>query len=63
MSLERKLGERLSRCENCGRISLSPVIIEGHVFCSNFCYSEWLWKKKKGDAVRDHPPTGREVDD
>jgi len=35
-----------SRCENCGRIVLNPVIIKGHVFCSNICYSEWAWKRK-----------------
>ena len=41
MVLEVTLSERISRCENCGRIILSPVIIEGHSFCSNLCYDEW----------------------
>ena len=47
MVLEVTLNERISRCENCRRIILNPVIIEGHIFCSNLCYSEWTWKREQ----------------
>jgi len=51
MSLERVHSEQVSRCENCGRRSLSSVIIEGHHFCSNLCYTEWKWKQEEVDEV------------
>lgn len=47
MSLERAFGERVSRCEGCGRRILSPVIIEGHPFCNSICFSRWKWKKER----------------
>ena len=51
MSLERMHSERLSRCKNCKRRSLNPLIIEGHSFCNTVCYSEWLWKRERKEAA------------
>ena len=51
MSLERLHSEKLCRCENCGRRSLSSAIIDGHHFCSNVCYSEFVWKREKRKSL------------
>ena len=58
MSLKMKIRDRISRCENCGRRSLSPVIIEGHAFCCLLCHGEW--RRERGEATPEelarHPP-------
>ena len=51
MSLENMYIEWISRCENFGRLMLSPIIIEGLSFCNNVCYSEWLWKKERAEDI------------
>ncbi len=51
MSLERTLSEQICRCENCGRRSLSSMIIEGRSFRNFVCYSEWLWKRERMEAA------------
>jgi len=51
MSLERMHSERLSRCKNCKRRSLSPLIVEGHSFCNAVCYSEWMWRRERGEKA------------
>lgn len=53
MSLESIHSEKLSRCENCGKRSLSPVVITGRSFCSNLCYTEWLWKRERERTTGD----------
>lgn len=47
MSLERKLCEELNHCSNCGMKHLSHLILNGHSFCNNVCYSEWVWKRER----------------
>jgi len=47
MSLEGTYSKRIRRCENCGRRTLSPVVIEGFPFCNTLCYTEWKWKKER----------------
>jgi len=51
MSVERMHSEQLSRCKNCKRRSLNPLITEGHSFCNAVCYSEWLWKRERMEAA------------
>lgn len=51
MSLERKLCEEISRCENCRSRVLSPVIIDGRHFCSVLCFERWKWRKKRREKV------------
>ena len=40
--------EEISRCENCSRRMLSPVIIHGRHFCSVLCFERWKWRRERG---------------
>jgi len=54
MSLEKILYEETSQCKNCGRQSLSFLLVDGMSFCNWICFSEWRWRKSKvlhGDNV------------
>lgn len=53
MSLERKLCEEISRCENCRSRVLSPVIIDGRHFCSVLWFERWKWRKDEGGKMQD----------
>ena len=68
MSLERVHSEQLSLCENCGSQSLSSMVINGHVFCSSLCFTEWKWKRERREEAsgaqdpRGDPEPGKEED-
>ena len=50
MSLERTLCEAISQCRNCARNSL--MMIEGLSVCNNVYFSEWVWRRKRGEATK-----------
>lgn len=51
MSLERAHSEQVGRCEICKRRLLSPVIIDGHHFCSVLCFERWKWRRERREKV------------